>query len=201
MIAVITGDIINSQNSDTEKWLKDLKNLLNQWGESPATREIYRGDEFQIKSSIDEVFQKFLAIKSLIKSHENLDVRIAIGIGEEQFCSNKITESNGTAYVYSGKLLTELKAQSKTVAIKTPLEHLNHDLNLVMKWSALDFDTWTNAVSEVIFQYILNNEITQEDLAKKLNISQSSVSQRVKRANLDLIKETDYYFQKKIAEL
>ena len=201
MIAVITGDIIKSQNSNTDQWLKDLKNLLSQWGESPATWEIYRGDEFQIKTSIDDVFQKFLAIKSLIKSQENLDVRIAIGIGEEQFCSDKITESNGTAYVYSGKLLTELKAQGKTIAIKTPVDQLNHDLNLVLKWSALHFDTLTNAVSEVIFQHIINSDITQEDLARKLNISQSSVSQRIKRANLDLIKETNYYFQKKIANL
>ena len=42
---------------------------------------------------------------------------------------------------------------------------------------------------------------TQEELAKDFNITQSSVSQRVKRANYDLILETDLYFRKKITEL
>jgi uncharacterized Fe-S cluster-containing radical SAM superfamily protein len=78
-----------------------------------------RGDEFQFKCNIDDVFWHFLAIKSLIKSQENLDVRIAIGIGEENFSSEKITESNGTAYVHSGRLLNDLKNDGHTVAIKT----------------------------------------------------------------------------------
>ncbi len=201
MIAVITGDIINSQHSDTESWLNDLKSLLKQWGDAPAQWEIYRGDEFQIKCSIDNVFEKFLAIKSLIKTHENLDVRIAIGIGEEQFSSEKITESNGTAYVNSGRLLNDLKSMGRTVAIKTPDEKLNKDLNILLKWSSIEFDNWTVAISEIVHQHIICPEITQEDLAKKLSITQSSVSQRVKRANLDLIKETNQYFRRKIVEL
>lgn len=31
MIAVITGDIINSQHADTEVWITRLKNLLETW--------------------------------------------------------------------------------------------------------------------------------------------------------------------------
>ena len=56
-------------------------------------------------------------------------------------------------------------------------------------------------MAEIIHIFIMNSGITQEDIAKKLNITQSSVSQRLKRANLDLITETDKYFRKKIAEL
>jgi len=198
MIAVLTGDIINSQHSEMEVWMRDLKNLLVQWGTAPETWEIYRGDEFQIKSAPHEAFEKALAIKSLIKSHENLDVRIAIGIGEEQFSSERITESNGSAYVNSGRLLNDLKSMGRTLAIKTTDEDLDRDLNMVLKWCSMDFDNWTIAVSEIIHQQIIHPEITQEDLAKKLNITQSSVSQRVKRANLELIKETNQYFQKKL---
>ncbi|MCB4234907.1 winged helix-turn-helix transcriptional regulator [Kaistella anthropi] len=47
---------------------------------------------------------------------------------------------------------------------------------------------------------LINPELTQEELAKELNITQSSVSQRIKRSHFDLIQETDF-FQKKIAEL
>jgi len=201
MIAVITGDIINSQQAETKVWINKLKNLLGNWGSTPETWEIYRGDEFQFKCNINDVFWHFLAIKSLIKSQENLDVRIAIGIGDESFLSEKITESNGTAYVHSGRLLNDLKNDGHTVAIKTTNDLLDRDLNILLKWSSKDFDNWTMATSEIIHEMIMNNDITQEDLAKKFTISQSSVSQRLKRANYDLIVETNQYFRKKIAEL
>ena len=201
MIAVITGDIINSQHADTEVWITKLKNLLEMWGSSPQSWEIYRGDEFQLKCKIDDVFWRFIAIKSLIKSQENLDVRIAIGIGEENFSSEKITESNGTAYVNSGRLLNDLKSDGHTVSIKTSNDSLDRDLNILLKWSSKDFDSWTMATSEIIHEMIMNQDNTQEDLAKKFTISQSSISQRLKRANYDLIVETNHYFKKKISEL
>ncbi|WP_454045795.1 SatD family protein [Chryseobacterium sp. Marseille-Q8038] len=201
MIAVITGDIINSQHADTEVWITRLKHLLEKWGSAPDTWEIYRGDEFQFKCKIDDVFWRFLAIKSLIKSLENLDVRMAIGIGEESFSSEKITESNGTAYVNSGRLLNDLKNDGHTVAIKTSSEPVDRDLNILLRWSSKDFDNWTMATAEIIHEMIMNQDITQEDLAKRFAISQSSVSQRLKRANYELIVETNQYFRKKISEL
>ena len=201
MIAIITGDIINSQKSDSELWLPKLKDLLGSWSATPENWEIYRGDEFQLKCNVNEVFHKALLLKSLIRTFENLDVRLAIGIGNEVFRSEKITESNGSAYVNSGRLLTDIKVQGRTLAIQTENEKVNRDLNILFKWAAIDFDNWTAATAEIIFQLLRNSELTQEELAKELNISQSSVSQRVKRANFDLINETDQFFRKKIAEL
>ena len=201
MIAIITGDIINSQKSETELWLPKLKDLLGSWSATPENWEVYRGDEFQMKCSVDEVFHKAILLKSLIRTFENLDVRIAIGIGNEVFRSEKITESNGSAYVNSGRLLTDIKSQGRTLAIQTENEKVNRDLNILFKWASIDFDNWTAATAEIIFQLLRNSELTQEELAKELNITQSSVSQRFKRANFDLIHETDHYFRKKIAEL
>ena len=201
MIAIITGDIINSQKSDSELWLPKLKGLLQSWSTTPENWEIYRGDEFQLKCSVDEVFHKALLIKSLLRSFENLDVRVAIGIGNEVFLSEKITESNGSAYLNSGRLLTDIKSQGKTFAIQTEKEKVNRDLNILFKWAAIDFDNWTVATAEISHQLLRNSELTQDELAKELNITQSSVSQRLKRANFELLQETDLYFRKKITEL
>ncbi len=201
MIAIITGDIINSQKSDAELWLPKLKNLLGSWSTTPENWEVYRGDEFQLKCSVDEVFHKALLLKSLIRTFENLDVRLAIGIGNEVYRSEKITESNGSAYVNSGRLLTDIKSQGRTLAIKTENEKVNRDLNILFRWASIDFDNWTAATAEIIFQLLRNSDLTQEELAKELNITQSSVSQRFKRANFDLIHETDQFFRRKIAEL
>ncbi len=201
MIGVITGDIINSQQSASEEWMPSLKLLFETLGKTPKNWEIYRGDEFQMKTSIDEVFWIALCIKALIKKTENLDVRLAIGIGDEQFSSEKITESNGTAYVNSGRLLNEIKSDNRNFAIQTPDSGINKDLNMVFKWAVLSFDGWTSVVSEVVYEMMTNRKITQEELAKKMNITQSSISQRIKRSNFDLIIETDHYFRKKITAL
>lgn len=201
MIAIITGDIINSQNSSSEIWLPELKNLFVQWSPTPQTWEVYRGDEFQLKCSVSEVFAKALMIKSLIKTFDNLDVRLAIGIGNEIFLSEKITESNGSAYVNSGRLLGDIKTEARTLAIQTDNEKVTRDLNILFKWASIDFDNWTVATSQIIHRLLTQEGITQDQLAKDFNISQSSVSQRLKRANYDLIQETDVFFRKKIAEL
>ncbi|MHA6698027.1 SatD family protein [Chryseobacterium sp. A301] len=201
MKAVITGDIINSESTETEIWLKPLKALLSHWGSSPKDWEIYRGDEFQIKCEPQLAFKYVLAIKSLVKSIESLDVRMAIGIGEEKFTSEKITESNGSAYVASGRLLNQLKADGKTLAIQTPNLALNEELNLLFKWASIDFDSWTWAVAQILHEFIILPGITQEELAQKFSITQSSVSQRLKRANLDLISQTEQYYRLKISQL
>ncbi len=201
MIAVLTGDIINSQKADNKLWLPQLKRLFQQWSETGENWDIYRGDEFQVKCRVDQVFHHAILIKSLLKSVEQLDVRIAIGIGTEVYQSERITESNGTAYVNSGRLLTEIKSSGKTIAIQSENVKMNRDLNILLRWAALDMDKWTAATAEIIHQLLLNHRCTQDELAAKLNITQSSVSQRLKRANFELLQETDQYFRKKILEL
>ncbi len=201
MIAIITADIINSQQAYAETWLVKLKETLENWGSSPANWEIYRGDEFQLKCSVDQVFHRALVLKALIKSFENLDVRIAIGIGNEVFSSEKITESNGSAYVNSGRLLNTIKTEGRTLAIQTDNDKVNRDLNILFKWAAADFDSWSVATAEIICTLLTQPELTQDELARKFSITQSSVSQRLKRANYELIQETDNFFRKKIAEL
>ena len=101
----------------------------------------------------------------------------------------------------SGRLLNDIKTDGRTLAIQTETDKVNRDLNILFKWTSIDFDNWTVATAEIIHRLLINPELTQEELAKELNITQSSVSQRIKRSNFDLILETDLYFRKKITEL
>lgn len=199
MTGIITGDIINSQHSDAEVWLQKLKELFESWHASSADWEIYRGDEFQYKCSAQEVFRRALAIKLAVKTIENLDVRLAIGIGEETYSSEKITESNGSAYVNSGRLLNEIKADGRTIAIKTENAQLDTDLNILLKWTALEFDRWSTSSARILELFFNDESLNQEKAAQILNITQSSVSQGLKRVNYDLILETEKYFRNKIS--
>lgn len=201
VIAVITGDIINSQHTDPELWVPALTQLFEGWGRSSVDWELYRGDEFQVRTEPTNVFWNFLAIKSLVKKNENLDVRISMGIGDQSYVATKITQCQGSAFTYSGRGLETIKKEGSTFHITTPNEKLSRELMLTLKWASLEFDRWSPALAEVIYELVHHTEITQDELAKKLQVTQSSISQRIKRANFDLLKETDGFFREKMDNL
>lgn len=202
MRAVITGDIVNSQKIDLNVWLKALNKAVGDDFENPQKWGIFRGDEFQYYiEDANEAFLKSLKIKSQIKMIKNLDVRMSIGIGNRDVEMEKVSISSGTAFVNSGRNFESLKKEKIRLKINTGNKNLDDDLNLMFRWASETMDNWTIAVAETVFELLSNKNLTQEELAKKLNITQSSVSQRFSRANYALILETDQYFRKKLAEL
>ncbi|MGS0747294.1 SatD family protein [Halpernia sp. GG3] len=202
MEAVITGDIVNSQKVDSKKWLKALEIAIGEDFKNQQKWEIFRGDEFQYYiEDAREVFLIILKLKSQIKMIKNLDIRISIGFGTRDLAMKKVSLSNGSAFVNSGRNFENLKKEKINLLVNSDNKNFDDDLNLIFSWASETMDNWTPPVAETVFELLKNKNITQDELAKKLNISQSSVSQRFKRANYNLILETDTYFRKKLAEL
>lgn len=196
MIAVITGDIVNSKKDNSQNWLNLLKNTLNQYGSEPQTWEIYRGDSFQLSINPEKALIAALHIKSMIKQTKIQDVRLAIGVGSEKHKSQKITESNGSAYVNSGECFESLKKQ--TLAIKTDDKDLNEALNIMLDLSLLTADHWSVVVSEVIKTAIENPDKNQRELAELLAKSQSNISEALKRGGFDEIMAMNQFYMKNI---
>ncbi|WKD84790.1 hypothetical protein KCTC32516_00124 [Polaribacter huanghezhanensis] len=196
MIAVITGDIINSRNIDAQKWMPKLKKVLNKYGSEPKTWEIYRGDSFQIEVQATDALKVAILIKSTIKQFKSLDVRLAIGIGEKTYESEKITESNGDAFIYSGETFEKLKKQ--TLAIKTIWNDFNQTINLMFDLATLTMDNWTPSSCLIIKTAIESENINQKELAALLNKKQSNISTSLKRAGFDEIQKLLHYYQQKI---
>ena len=132
MIGIITGDIINSRKVNNPlEWMDPLKKLLNEQGKSPKTWDLYRGDSFQIEvKQPEETLGYAIRIKAAMKSLKDIDVRMAIGIGEKSFSAPQITQSNGEAFIYSGELLEKLVKDKQTMGIKTPWPEFNKEMNL-----------------------------------------------------------------------
>lgn len=198
MIAVITGDIINSRTGKTETWIISLKETLNRYGREPENWEIYRGDSFQLSLPPEKALLAAHHIKSTIKQSKTHDVRIGIGLGEEKFSSSKITESNGSAYVNSGECFEGLKKQ--TIAIKSNNTKLDQSLNIMFSLSLLTTNNWSSIVSEVIKTALENPEKNQKEIAKLLNKSQSSISEALKRGGFDEIMNMNEYYVKNISQ-
>jgi len=203
MTSILTGDIIKSKTTtNPELWLTVLKNALASIESDTSKWELYRGDSFQIEiENIEESLKAAIYIKSCIKCIKGLDVRLAIGIGTKSFEGQKITESNGEAFQYSGETLETLKNEKVNLKIKTSNEKLNGELNLYFKLGLIAMDDWTANSAEIVKLSIEQPHALQETLGKKIGINQNAVSSRQKRAHLNEIMELDVMYRKKVKQL
>jgi len=117
MLAVIAGDIINSRAKETKEWQAIVSEIHSQYSKTPSQWEIFRGDSFQIQLVTEKAFIAAIHIKAAVKQWFELDVGIAIGLGELDFQSTKVTASTGTVFVHSGTCFDNFKKQ--TLAIKS----------------------------------------------------------------------------------
>lgn len=201
MIAIITGDIINSEGYPSSEWIDILKTYFTRFGPSPMNWEIYRGDEFQLKVTKDNALLTAIHIKALIKSVKDLDVRMGIGIGLETYIGSGVSESNGPAYQRSGRKLESIKDGKVNLSIATGNEFYDRTLNLMLQL-ALDFmDSWSVVSAEIMALVLEDPKASQKEIAKKLGIKQSAVSQRLKRARLDLVMDLLNYYEQAIKEV
>jgi len=199
MVAVITGDIINSRKGEVKKWLNNLKDILNYYGDESKDWDIFRGDSFQLLIAPEKAMLCAIHIKSAIKQVKSQDVRMAIGIGEEKYSGSKITESNGSAYERSGDCFESLKKQ--TLAIKSSDHNLDESINIMLGLSLLIANNWSSTVAEVIKTTIEHPKKNQKSLAKLLNKSQSSISEALKRGGFEEIMTMNDFYKKQISNL
>ncbi len=200
MVAIITGDVINSEKAVAKEWLLALKSYLKTLGTTPADWAIYRGDEFQLRlDKVEEAFIIAIHIKSKMKQFKGLDVRLSIGFGDAVNKSKSILESNGTAFVRSGRTFDDLKKSKINLLVNTGNEQIDEELNLFIKLALTGFmDKWSIASAEIISLALENKSVSQEEIAKMTGIAQAAISQRLKRANFDVLMELNRMFVKKI---
>ncbi len=200
MVAVILGDVINSRKvSNHSIWLAPLKKLLKKYGSNPRTWEISRGDSFQLEVSKPELaLEAALRIKSLIRSLDvkNLDVRMAIGVGEKSYQGRSVTESNGEAFINCGEKFETLKKIRQNLAIQTPWPEVDTELNLMLRFASLVMDKWSQPSAEIMhLQLMTARRLTQKELIRKLKLNQSSISERLTRARSEEILELEVFYR------
>ncbi len=202
MLAVITGDIVHSQSQPVNKWLPLLKKALSRYGNQPTDWEIYQGDSFQLRiQDPGEALKACMFIKASVKTMKELDVRLAIGIGELDFNSSRITEANGSAFVRSGRGYETLKDQKSTMGIFSGVESFDHKMGVILPLMLIAMDNWKPGAAELVVQIIRNPEKSQKEIGALLGITQSSVSERFNRSYLKELLNAEAYYKAQIKQL
>ncbi|KJJ85010.1 hypothetical protein OMAG_001117 [Candidatus Omnitrophus magneticus] len=194
--AVITGDIVNSSRLSLQargKFLNELKRAFRITEEFLASSlispfEIYRGDSFQCVISKPEIALKAVIILRShirhifgIKERKNMiDARIAVGIGNIEFLKSKCAgEGDGEAFRLSGKALEGIKGDGRLL-IRSAFKDFNEEIE--MECALLDalINRWSKEQAEAMAN--VARGLTQEKMARILDISQPAVRQRLKSA-------------------
>jgi hypothetical protein len=197
MIAIITGDIIRSKKIATEIWLPVLEKSLSKFGEKPMFWDIYRGDSFQLETSIENTLIATLSIISAIKQLPKIDVRMSIGIGEKEYQGKSITTSNGSAFVNSGEAFEQLG--KKKIGIKTPEIKNSNQLQSEFQLVRALTEKWTTNMCETISCLLDNPKLNQTEIAEILSKPQSQISRELKAASfyeiMDYVKTANQKLQ------
>ncbi|HSB92786.1 MAG TPA: hypothetical protein VLC28_06690 [Flavitalea sp.] len=202
LVSVVTGDIVQSRAfKSTASWLKKLKAVLDGYGSSPKSWQVYRGDSFQLElADPAEALVAAIRIKASMRSLKGLDVRLSIGIGAKNYASKLVTESNGEAFVNSGDGFEALKKLRRRMIITTPWDDFNREMNIMIMLASIAMDNWTANSAEFMLLSIDNIQLSQKELGDKIGRKQSSVSEAQSRAYYSELLQLDQYYRLRITE-
>lgn len=193
MIAVITSDIINSTANN--QWRNVIHENLSELNE--VEWRIFRGDSLQIRiEKPEEALRIALILKSSILQISELDIRMAIGLGEESLKTDDVTENQGSAYVNSGRLFEEL---TQNLAIKTDSKTVDLGLNAGLNLFNTICEQWTPKMAEYVNIKLRFPNKNQEELSNLLKSSQPNVSRVLARANYSVLNQYVQFFQQFIS--
>ena len=193
---IITADIIGSTSIDADA-RGELPELINQLTDelqevSQIQVEIFRGDSFQVmvqdveKTPLVAVLLRAGLRKSELRSKTKiLDARMAIGIGKVSYINEKITLSDGEAFILSGREFDDLG--KRKLSILTPSEDVNAELRVETAFLDDVISHWTRQQSECIYNALLTNA-KQYQLASDDNTSRQNVGKKLSAAKERLVR-------------
>ncbi len=195
--AVITGDIVDSTGiqGDYKEILEGIASDIQKHQDKGFRFEIYRGDSFQglitdpvqaLKIGI--LYRAGLRRYTKGNSVENIwDARIAIGIGTikdvDTTIDLKLNSADGEAFVRSGRSLNSMKHEGLQLKICTGDQTLDDEFTAVCPLLDAIIGRWTTSQAEAVYMQLLEG-ITQEEIGRRLGISQRASGKRLESSTI-----------------
>lgn len=207
--AVLTADLVGSRKlpaNAVESRVREVAKLIEaRLFRRKKSHEFFRGDSLQAllsqpKDALRLALLWRAAIKATVSGAHQWDIRIAIGIGPVTHTAKTLAASGGPAFQQSGILLDGLKhSDTQRIAFHTSDQPWNEALNTECILAEQSMSRWTPTAAETVFQQLLYEE-TQQSLAERLGITQSSVHKRLQTAAWPAIRHWENYFRQLAAQ-
>lgn len=197
--AVLTGDIVNSTKLTVARGRKLSEVIAGLFADHRF--EFYRGDSFQAYlRQPDTALQLALLCRSaaigIAREDKSVmsDVRISIGIGPVNTPVRSLKTAQGEAFTLSGRQFDEIAKSNTRLAISSANELANEGLAVIAGYINSIFDSMTGKQAEVVFLLLKGD--SQQDVAKKLRKTKSTIHQRVSAARWQEIEKLLQQFQR-----
>ncbi len=196
MIAVLTGDIVNStqmSNAQYQATLTELKQLIDDIQNTGyAAGEVYRGDAFQIQFSdpvvaLKESLLLKIALQSSAVSDKPIHCTLSLAYGNADKIATRPSESSGPVFVASGHGLDNNQSNEFSLVIKN--NPINNELGLLTKLINHQLNRLTKSQAQLLYQYIKSDFSEHKHLAKITNTTRQNISNRLNNIGASLVKE------------
>ncbi len=183
---VLTGDVVASaamEPAARRKLIGYIERFFDRFGkEFPDLNwQQYRGDSLQAILTTNRAYALKLALQlQCLLMANNFFIRLALGIGNINYHGKDVTTSDGTAFQASGPMIDLMKTTNKLIGINAA--DTAFDAEWQVHGDALNYllQRLSPAQAEAMALFLQN--VKQEDIARKLKISQPSVHQRLQAA-------------------
>jgi hypothetical protein len=186
--AVITGDITDFThlaNERREELIGDTDEVIKRWVKRPEDAAIFRGDSFQLifEDLSLAVIRSIQLICWFKKQAEGtgLSTRLSLGVGELAFKGKTVLDSDGVAFHLSGRNFDELEA-GELLRIITGNAEQDEEFSVLLLFMNLVMNNWSPHQAEVIYWVLEDQNATQKEIAKRLNIFQPNIAKRLQIA-------------------
>lgn len=197
MIAVLTGDIVNSTKMSNETYsevIHSLKGFLREVKQKyQAIGEVYRGDEFQIQypDPIDAL-KSTLLIKLALHlskfSPKPIQCTLSLAYGRYDIYDKKPNTSSGPVFIESGRGLE--KAQRGELLLSFEQKYHRDDFKLLNQFLNHLLNKLTKTQAELLYQYIASDFAEHKKLADLTGTTRQNISNRL--ANIGAFLVRDY---------
>jgi len=199
--AVITGDIKNFTKLSSNrrgKLVIETELLMRAMVRAAKDAQMFRGDSYQLLvDDITQVLKKSIQLICWFKLNSDrfslagrdvklekpvfLGTRLSIGIGEIDYEGKNVLDSDGEAFHLSGRNF-DLLNKDEIIRLTTADKKSNEIFEMLFMFMNSIIRSWTPNQAETIFHLLDKEDNTQEQVAKKLEMTQPAIALSLRAA-------------------
>jgi hypothetical protein len=214
--AVVTGDIKNFTKLPSDRRSKlvvETEQLMKTMVKDSKDAQVFRGDSYQlIIEDITLVLKRCIQLICWFKLNSDrfsvgrrpktdvsvlLGTRLSIGIGEVAYEGKNVLDSDGEAFHLSGRKFDELN-KDDIIKVTTVNEKSNEVFDMLLMFMNSIIRSWTRTQAETIFLLLEKEDNTQEQIAKKLKMTQPAIAFSLRAARWKEVEKGINYISKEL---